>query len=154
MFIGSHFCPPEPGRSAYHYGMGPGNLINWDVSALKRKRSKKMSKSSVRNLLVSILVPMLDHHISNRAENKVKDLKYSLQTPWGSLGLLCWAPLCFVQAGLFTEFSSQHHSRQVSSWPLHYSSLLTAPYGPQKASSHANPQLSQWFPNFLEIIDL
>ena len=41
MLIGSHFCPPKPSRSAYHNGMGPGNLVNWNVSALKNKDRKE-----------------------------------------------------------------------------------------------------------------
>lgn len=69
MFIGSHFCPPEPGRSAYHYGVGPGNLVDRDVSALKRKTSKKV-QSRIRSLSFHPGTDDPGHHISNEAEKQ------------------------------------------------------------------------------------
>lgn len=53
MFIGSHFCPPKPGRSAYHDGMGPGNLVDWNVSALKNEDRKER--------VISCQVPLSFH---------------------------------------------------------------------------------------------
>lgn len=45
MFIGSHFCPPKPGRSAYHNGMGLGDLVDGNVSTLEHEDRKKRAIS-------------------------------------------------------------------------------------------------------------